>query len=315
MTHHGHPPSLIPIPGLRRREHALVVYKTNVLGRVPNSMHVAVPRYKYRGPPLPTILERRAIRAKAAAEQAERAAAKANSPTKKMDPDGFGSKDEDCPICLEAPASPTMTACGHWFCRECILSTMMNGEVFDPDEHFEVSRACPVCRGKVTVATLSPLPPTSIPVKLLPGAIAKLEAEKATAVGKEDFLLAAKVKTKLDNLYKAKATLDAEALSIAVEKQRIEQLERAAKEAARLAEKEAAKDKARLAVLAAKEKAITEEAGTDGRGAEGDLGERESDGDLIEVINIKNLTFDFSQKLGWRRGAEVVKRSVSRSLI
>lgn len=289
-------------------------------------MHVAVPRYEYRGPPLPTILERRAIRAKAAAEQAERAAAKANSPTKKVDPDGFGSKDEDCPICLEAPTFPTMTACGHWFCRECILSTMMNGEVFDPDEHFEVSRACPVCRGKVTVATLSPLPPTSIPAKLLPDAITKLEAEKATAVGKEDFMLAAKVKTKLDNLYKARATLDAEASALEAEKRRIKQLEVAAKEAARLAEKEAAKKQAQLAGLAAKEKAIaeakikccgedcSEEAGTDGGGAEGELGEIESDDDLIEVINIKNLTFDFSQKLGWRRGAEVVNRRESGSL-
>jgi hypothetical protein len=29
--------------------------------------------------------------------------------------------DLDCPICLDAYDRPVMTACHHWFCKECIL--------------------------------------------------------------------------------------------------------------------------------------------------------------------------------------------------
>ena len=49
--------------------------------------------------------------------------------------------DATCPVCLETPDDPCVTACNHWFCSECIsLSISRNPR-------------CPLCRSTISVST------------------------------------------------------------------------------------------------------------------------------------------------------------------
>ncbi|GJJ76202.1 hypothetical protein EMPS_08561 [Entomortierella parvispora] len=49
-----------------------------------------------------------------------------------------------CSICLELPAAPTITRCGHLFCRPCITQAQALG----------MGRKCPVCRTTLTASRL-----------------------------------------------------------------------------------------------------------------------------------------------------------------
>ncbi|KAI7843193.1 hypothetical protein COHA_003176 [Chlorella ohadii] len=50
--------------------------------------------------------------------------------------------DEECSICLDVLENPTVTACMHWFCRECILGVLgMNAK-------------CPLCRRELAMNQL-----------------------------------------------------------------------------------------------------------------------------------------------------------------
>ncbi|KAG0359069.1 hypothetical protein BGZ54_010149 [Gamsiella multidivaricata] len=50
-----------------------------------------------------------------------------------------------CSICLEVMVIPTMTRCGHAFCRDCILQAV------------DTAKVCPMCRAPITRAKLSEL--------------------------------------------------------------------------------------------------------------------------------------------------------------
>eukprot|EP01113_Clastostelium_recurvatum_P043328 TRINITY_DN7141_c0_g2_i1.p1 TRINITY_DN7141_c0_g2~~TRINITY_DN7141_c0_g2_i1.p1 ORF type:complete len:692 (+),score=51.28 TRINITY_DN7141_c0_g2_i1:221-2077(+) len=49
------------------------------------------------------------------------------------------SQNDECPICLDTMAGPTITACGHLFCHECIVSTLT------------LQGRCPSCRRTLTI--------------------------------------------------------------------------------------------------------------------------------------------------------------------
>jgi len=50
--------------------------------------------------------------------------------------------DTECPICMDAYETPAMTACRHWFCKECILGAL------------QVKGLCPLCRREQTAADI-----------------------------------------------------------------------------------------------------------------------------------------------------------------
>ena len=60
---------------------------------------------------------------------------------------GEGSTEESdgCVICLDAFDQPVITACGHMFCRECMM------------EHLSGKTDCPQCREPLTVDDLLPV--------------------------------------------------------------------------------------------------------------------------------------------------------------
>lgn len=64
----------------------------------------------------------------------------------------------ECPICCESPEDPTMTPCGHIYCRDCAFKIIK-----------QCSGECPVCRKPgITIKTLKVLPGASrFPARLL----------------------------------------------------------------------------------------------------------------------------------------------------
>ncbi|KAI9795694.1 MAG: SUMO-targeted ubiquitin ligase complex subunit slx8 [Piccolia ochrophora] len=47
-----------------------------------------------------------------------------------------------CIICLDTPTALTVTACGHYFCHQCLMEALIAGETDNRSR-------CPVCREKV----------------------------------------------------------------------------------------------------------------------------------------------------------------------
>eukprot|EP00892_Ulva_mutabilis_P006202 jgi/Ulvmu1/3954/UM018_0177.1 len=62
-----------------------------------------------------------------------------------------GALDE-CPICMDDVTAPVITPCAHVFCGACLESWLLN-------EH----KACPLCRGSISKATIAAVPPESAP--------------------------------------------------------------------------------------------------------------------------------------------------------
>lgn len=66
-------------------------------------------------------------------------AKKGNSPTIKPQHDYSFDHALSCPICLDSPLKrdPTVTKCGHVFCRDCIETSLQN------------NRSCPMCKCRI----------------------------------------------------------------------------------------------------------------------------------------------------------------------
>ncbi|KAI9183819.1 hypothetical protein H9P43_002871 [Blastocladiella emersonii ATCC 22665] len=56
---------------------------------------------------------------------------------------------EDCPMCLNPMTGPSITACGHWFCLECITGVV------------EQTSQCPQCRKEMAKDQIYTLPPAT----------------------------------------------------------------------------------------------------------------------------------------------------------
>ncbi|KAG6335342.1 hypothetical protein ID866_3753 [Astraeus odoratus] len=60
---------------------------------------------------------------------------------------------EECPICMDAFTDAIVTACGHAFCRECIV-TILNGpcavDEENPKKYKGNEKACPSCRSPIS---------------------------------------------------------------------------------------------------------------------------------------------------------------------
>ncbi|KAG0572879.1 hypothetical protein KC19_VG131700 [Ceratodon purpureus] len=57
--------------------------------------------------------------------------------------------DGECSICFELMECPTKTPCGHWFCSECVMSSLPTG----------LQGPCPICGSLVTANLLFNYPP------------------------------------------------------------------------------------------------------------------------------------------------------------
>lgn len=57
----------------------------------------------------------------------------------KVDPVVPVSQDETCPICMCDFDDPVITSCSHYFCRECIITSLSCGK-----------KECPICRAQLT---------------------------------------------------------------------------------------------------------------------------------------------------------------------
>ncbi|BBN00056.1 protein MpRAD5 [Marchantia polymorpha subsp. ruderalis] len=58
--------------------------------------------------------------------------------------DGVDDVEGECGICFDLMECPTKTPCGHWFCSECIMSTIGLG----------AQGLCPICRSSATASEL-----------------------------------------------------------------------------------------------------------------------------------------------------------------
>ncbi|KAL2480491.1 RING/U-box superfamily protein [Abeliophyllum distichum] len=54
----------------------------------------------------------------------------------------------DCNICLDLAKDPVVTCCGHLFCWPCLYRWL---------HHHSDAKECPVCKGEVTVKTVTPI--------------------------------------------------------------------------------------------------------------------------------------------------------------
>ncbi|KAF8838463.1 hypothetical protein BDN67DRAFT_971507 [Paxillus ammoniavirescens] len=60
---------------------------------------------------------------------------------------------EECPVCMDAFTDAVVTACGHTFCRECLVN-VLNGpliqDVEDDQKYKANERSCPSCRSPIS---------------------------------------------------------------------------------------------------------------------------------------------------------------------
>ncbi|KAL4073393.1 SNF2 family N-terminal domain-containing protein [Scleroderma citrinum] len=66
--------------------------------------------------------------------------------------DAIADADE-CPVCMDSPTDAIVTACGHTFCRECIVNVLNGPCVVDeenPQKYKGNERACPSCRSAIS---------------------------------------------------------------------------------------------------------------------------------------------------------------------